>query len=304
MSYVQQKRPQRNHPNRNRWRLQPATKDSSWTVSKIITFLLLVVLAVLTFFPFYWMYVLMTHNSGTIFSAPPPLWFGDQLRNNWQTLFSVLPFGRNMLNSVIIASVATATSLMFNSLGGYALAMYDFKFKRVMFAIIMVTFLIPPILNLIPFAITMRLLGWINDPWFKGLWVPGMASAFGIFFMRQFFASSMSKELMDAGSIDGASEFRIFWSIGLPLVRPGLATLGLITFIGSWNSFLFPLIIYTKRELYPVPLAIRSIQGTAATTDWSVVVLSSALAVTPLLIVFFLASRQIIEGLSQGAVKG
>jgi multiple sugar transport system permease protein len=193
---------------------------------------------------------------------------------------------------------------MFNSLGGYALAMYDFKFKRVMFAIIMVTFLIPPILNLIPFAITMRLLGWINDPWFKGLWVPGMASAFGIFFMRQFFASSMSKELMDAGSIDGASEFRIFWSIGLPLVRPGLATLGLITFIGSWNSFLFPLIIYTKRELYPVPLAIRSIQGTAATTDWSVVVLSSALAVTPLLIVFFLASRQIIEGLSQGAVKG
>lgn len=273
-------------------------------LSRIVLIALLSILAALTFFPFYWMYVLMTHGRDTIFSAPPPLWFGDDLKANWDALLTALPFGRNMLNSLFIASIATVTSLVFNSLGGYALAMYDFKFKGFLFGIILATFLIPQILNLIPFAIMMRFLGWINDPWFKGLWVPGMATAFGIFLMRQFFASSMPRELMDAARIDGASEFRTFWSIGLPLVRPGLATLGLITFIGSWNNFLFPLVIYNQRELYPVPLAIRSIQGQAATTDWGAVVLSSALAVTPLVIVFFIASRQIIEGLSQGAVKG
>ena len=273
-------------------------------VSKAIMFIVLVLLALLTFFPFYWMYVLMTHNSGTIFSAPPPLWFGGDLVKNYQDLLDVLPYWRNLWNSLWLGVVATLTSLVLNSLGGYALAMYEFRFKRLIFGIILATFLIPAILNLIPFALIVRFFGWFNDPLYKALWVPGMASAFGIFMMRQFFASSMSTSLMDAARIDGASEFRTFWSIGLPLVRPGLATLGLITFIGSWNGFLFPLVAMNKKELYTVTLAIRSIQGTAATTDWAVVVFASALTVTPLVIIFFFASRQIIEGLSQGSVKG
>ena len=273
-------------------------------IPRIIMIIILTILALLTFFPFYWMYVLMTHSSTTIFSAPPPLWFGDQFMANYESLMAALPYWRNIFNSLWLGVVVTLTSLILNSLGGYALAMYDFKFKGFIFGIIMGTFLIPAILNLIPFAIIVRFFGWFNDPFYKALWIPGMASAFGMFMMRQFFASSMSTSLMDAARIDGASEFRTFWSIGLPLVRPGLATLGLITFIGSWNSFLFPLVAMNKRELYTVTLAIRSIQGTAATTDWAVVVFASALAVTPLLIVFFLASRQIIEGITQGSVKG
>ena len=270
--------------------------------TKILLFVALVLLALATIFPFYWMYILMTHNRDTIFTAPPPLLFGDDLARNYDALLAAVPFWNSMWNSVYIGVLATATTLFFCSLGGFALAMYDFKFKKQIFGFIMATFLMPGILNLIPFFLIIDFLGWINEP--KALWIPGMASAFGIFMMRQFFASSMAKDLMDAARIDGASEFRIFWSIGLPLVRPGLATLGLITFIGKWNEFLGPLVVLRGEEVMTVPLALRSLQGLAATTDWGAVILGSALAVTPLLLLFFLASRQIIEGLTQGAIKG
>ncbi len=264
--------------------------------------LALLLLAFLTVFPFYWMYILMTHSRTTIFTAPPPLTFGTELMRNYEALLAAAPFWRSMWNSVYLGVVSTATALFFCSLGGFALSMYDFKYKKQVFTFIMATFLMPGILNLIPFFLTIQFLGWINQP--KSLWIPGMATAFGIFMMRQFFASSMPKELMDAARIDGASEFRIFWSIGLPLVRPGLATLGLITFIGSWNNFLGPLVVLRGQDVMTVPLALRSLQGLAATTDWGAVILGSALAVTPLLLIFFLASRQVIEGLTQGAVKG
>jgi len=273
------------------------------TPTHLLLLLLLVILALLTIFPFYWMYILATHNRDTIFTAPPPLWFGDDLRRNYDALLAAMPFWRNIWNSVYLGVMATVTSLFFCSLGGFALAMYDFRFKRQIFGFILVTLMIPGLINLIPFFLIIKFLGWLNTP--RSLWVPGMATAFGIFLMRQFFASSMPRELMDAARIDGASEFRIFWSIGLPLVRPGLATLGLITFIGSWNNFLGPLVVLrSSKEIYTVPLALRSLQGLAATTDWGAVILGSALAVTPLLILFFLASRQVIEGITQGAVKG
>jgi multiple sugar transport system permease protein len=269
---------------------------------KILVIVALLLLALATIFPFYWMYILMTHNRDTIFGAPPPLTFGDDLRRNYEALLAAVPFWRSMWNSLYLGVITTVTALFFCSLGGFALSMYDFRFKRQIFTIIMATFLMPGILNLIPFFLIIQAFGWINEP--KSLWVPGMATAFGIFMMRQFFASSMPRELMDAARIDGASEFRIFWNIGLPLVRPGLATLGLITFIGSWNNFLGPLVVLRGEEVMTVPLALRSLQGLAGTTDWGAVILGSALAVTPLLLLFFLASRQIIEGLTQGAVKG
>jgi multiple sugar transport system permease protein len=277
-------------------------KKPGTLATRILLLIALLLLAFATVFPFYWMYILMTHNRDTIFTAPPPLTFGDDFKRNYDALLSAVPFWRSMWNSLYLGVVATATALFFCSLGGFALAMYDFKYKKQIFGFIMATFLMPGILNLIPFFLIIQALGWINEP--KALWVPGMATAFGIFMMRQFFASTMAKDLMDAARIDGATELRIFWSVAMPLVRPGLATLGLITFIGSWNNFLGPLVVLRGKEVMTVPLALRSLQGLAATTDWGAVILGSALAVTPLLLIFFLASRQIIEGLTQGAVKG
>lgn len=270
-------------------------------VRKALLLLLLVALALLTIFPFYWMFVLATHTRETIFSAPPPLWFGDDLERNYGALLDVLPFWRNIWNSVYIAVMATVTTVFFCSLGGFGFAMYDFRGKNVMFGFVLVSLMIPQLLNIIPYYLIIDFLGWLNEP--KAIWFPGMANAFGIFLMRQYIASTMPSTLMDAARIDGASEFRIYRSIVLPLVRPALATLGLLTFINQWNNFLGPLVILRSRDSYTIPLALRSLQG-LVNTDWGAVMLGTALAVLPLLILFVLASRQVIEGLVAGSVKG
>ena len=247
------------------------------------------------------MNILGTHNTSEIYSSPPPLWFGDDLRPNYESMLDQVPFWRSAWNSVYIAVMATVTTLFFCSLGGFGFAMYDFRFKNVLFGFVVATLMIPASLNIIPYFIIVKLFGWIDQA--RALWVPGMASAFGIFLMRQFIASSIPRELMDAARIDGASEFRIYWSVVLPLVRPALGTLGLITFIGSWNNFLIPLIILKQDQTYTLPVTLRNLQGLYS-TDWGAVMLAAALTVLPLLIVFVFASRQVIEGLTQGAVKG
>ena len=277
------------------------TRAPSAALRKLVLYALLIILAALTLFPFYWMFVLATHAQTDIFSAPPPLWFGDHLISNYEALTARLPFLRNIWNSVYIALMATLTTLFFCSLGGFGFAMYAFRFKKQLFATLVVSLMIPPLLGIIPYYLIIQELGWLDTP--RAVWFPGMASAFGIFFMRQYIASAISRELMDAARIDGASEFRIYWNIVVPLIRPGLATLGLLTFIGQWNNFLGPLIVLNSRENYTVPLALRTLQGQIQ-TDWGAVLFGTALAVVPLLIIFAFASRQVIEGLTAGSVKG
>lgn len=271
------------------------------TLKRVLLYLLLTILALLTLFPFYWMFVLATQAQTDIFSAPPPLWFGEHAMRNYEALLARLPFLRNMWNSIYIALMATVTTLFFCSLGGFGFAMYEFRFKKQLFAVLIASLMIPPLLGLIPYYLIIQGLGWLNEP--RAIWFPGMASAFGIFLMRQYIASSISKELMDAARIDGAREFRIYWSIVLPLIRPGLATLGLLTFIGQWNNFLGPLIVLSSRDRFTVPLALRTLQGQIQ-TDWGAVIFGTALAVIPLLIIFAFASRQVIDGLTAGSVKG
>ncbi len=268
---------------------------------RLTTALLLILMAIITVLPFYLMFVWATHDRSTIFTAPPPFWFSDKLGSNLEALTQDVPFYRNMWNSVYIAVLATVTKLFFCSLGGFAFALYEFKGKKLLFGIVIASLLLPSLLNIIPHFLVIDLIGWLDTP--RALWVPGMADAFGIFLMRQFIASTISRELMDAARIDGASEFRIFWSISVPLIRPGMATLGLLTFIGMWNSFMGPLVLLRSRDTYTLPLALRSLQGLVS-TDWGAVMVGTALAVLPLFIIFFLASRQVIEGLTAGSVKG
>ena len=270
-------------------------------IGQFVLYVVLIALALLTLFPFYWMFVLATHTQSSILSAPPPMWFGEFLERNYNTLIGRLPFLRNIWNSVYIALMATVTTMFFSSLAGFAFAMYEFRFKRALFSLLITSLLIPPLLGIIPYYLIIQYLGWLNTP--RALWVPAMASAFGIFLMRQYVASSMPRELLDAGRIDGASEFRIYWSIALPIIRPGLATLGMLTFIGSWNNFLGPLVVLNQRESYTIPVALRTLQGQIQ-TDWGAILTGTALAVLPLLIIFIFASKQVIEGLVAGSVKG
>ncbi|PYE54625.1 carbohydrate ABC transporter permease [Deinococcus yavapaiensis] len=282
-------------------RPKPRRRGAVKPLSRGAAYLLLALGAILTIAPFYFMFVFATHDRSEIFQLPPPVWFGDDTAKNYQSLLERVPFWRSLWNSFYLAFISTATTLFFCSLAGYAFAMYNFKGREFLFGIVLATLLIPTALNIVPYALIMQALGWIDTP--RALWVPGMAGAFGIFLMRQYIGSAIPKELMEAGRIDGATEFGIYRRIILPLCGPALGTLGLITFINSWNSFVGPLIIFRSPETYTAPLLLRSLQA-VANTDWGALMVGVALTVLPLLVIFVFASRQLIEGLTSGSLKG
>jgi len=166
---------------------------------------------------------------------------------------------------------------------------------------VLTSMMLPSFLNMIPTFMVVNALGWIDQP--RALYVPGAAGALGIFMMRQYIGSAIPRELIDAGRMDGCGEFRIFRSIVLPLLGPALGTLGLITFISSWNNFIAPLVVMRSAEHYTVPLALRSMQS-PNNTEWGALMAGSAIAVLPLLIAFVFSARRLVAGLTAGAVRG
>jgi len=250
--------------------------------------------------PFYFMFVFATHSRTEIFSLPPPLFFGDDFFNNLKILTERLPFWRNLGWSLYVALASTALTLLFCSMGGYAFGLFEFRFKNPLFALVMGTMLLPSFMNMIPTFMIMDALGWIDQP--RALYIPGAASAFGIFLMRQFVVSAIPRDLIEAARMDGCSEFGIYFRIVLPLLKPALGTLGLITFIASWNNFMGPLIVMRSPDMYTLPLALRSLQS-PVDTEWGALMTGSAIATVPLLLLFAVSSRQLISGLTAGAVK-
>jgi len=256
--------------------------------------------ALLMLAPFYVMFVFATHAREDIFKLPPPLFFGGNLMLNIEILTSRVPFWRNLGWSLYVALASTALTLLFCSMAGYAFALFEFRYKKALFGLVMATMLLPSFMNMIPTFMIMDLLGWIDQP--RALYLPGAASAFGIFLMRQFVGTSVPRDLVEAARLDGAGEFSIYLRIVLPLLRPALGTLGLITFIASWNNFIGPLIVMRSPEMYTLPLALRSLQS-PVDTEWGALMAGSAIATVPLLLLFALTSRQLIAGLTAGAVK-
>ena len=250
--------------------------------------------------PFYFMFVFATHSRTEIFSLPPPVFFGDDFFNNLKILTERMPFWRNLGWSVYVALASTALTLLFCSMAGYAFGLFEFRFKKALFGLVMGTMLLPSFMNMIPTFMIMDVLGWIDQP--RALYIPGAASAFGIFLMRQFVTTSVPKDLVEAARMDGCSELGIYWRIVLPLLKPAMGTLGLITFIASWNNFIGPLIVMRSPEMYTLPLALRSLQS-PVNTEWGALMTGSAIATIPLLVLFALSSRQLISGLTAGAVK-
>jgi multiple sugar transport system permease protein len=250
--------------------------------------------------PFYFMFVFATHSRTEIFSLPPPMFFGDSFFDNLKILTDRMPFWRNLGWSLYVAIASTVLTLLFCSMGGYAFALFDFKYKNALFGLVMGTMLLPSFMNMIPTFMIMDVLGWIDQP--RALYIPGAASAFGIFLMRQFVTTSIPKDLIEAARMDGCSEMGIFMRIVLPLLKPALGTLGLITFIASWNNFIGPLIVMRSPDMYTLPLALRSLQS-PVDTEWGALMTGSAIATLPLVILFVISSKQLISGLTTGAVK-
>ena len=250
--------------------------------------------------PFYFMFVFATHSRTEIFSLPPPMFFGDDFFNNLKILTERIPFWRNLGWSLYVALASTALTLLFCSMAGYAFAMFNFPWKNALFALVMATMLLPSFMNMIPTFMIMDLLGWIDQP--RALYLPGAASAFGIFLMRQFVSTSRPRDLIEAARMDGCSELGIYARIVVPLLKPAMGTLGLITFIASWNNFIGPLVVMRSPDMYTLPLALRSLQS-PVNTEWGALMTGSAIATIPLIVLFMISSRQLISGLTAGAVK-
>jgi multiple sugar transport system permease protein len=272
-----------------------STTRGTWAAYAIVGAGALLMLA-----PFWFMFVFATHSRTEIFSLPPPSWFGDDLLANLKILGERIPFWRNLGWSLYVALMSTGLTLLFCSMGGYAFAMFEFRFKKPLFALVLGTMLLPSFMSMIPTFMIMDALGWIDQP--RALYIPGAASAFGIFLMRQYVLSAVPRELIEAARMDGCGELSIYARIVLPLLKPALGTLGLVTFISSWNNFIGPLVVLRSPENYTLPLALRSLQS-PADTEWGALMAGAAVAVLPLLVLFALASRQLIAGLTVGAVK-
>ena len=261
----------------------------------------MIVGVLVTIFPFVWVAMMGTHTRSEIYSSPPPFYFGDNLISNYERLLEIMPFWLVLWNSLYVSILGTVGAVFFCSMCAYGFFAYRFRGRNVIFGIMIASMMVPPVLTLIPFFLTVRFLG-ILDTHFA-LWFPGVANAFGIFLIRQYMTSSITRDLLDAAKVDGASDFQIYWSVVLPLIKPALATLAIVMFIGLWNNFLTPLIVLSTPDKYVLTLALRSVQS-LANSPWGAIMLGTFLSMVPLLVAFLFFSKQMMAGLTAGAVKG
>ncbi|BAC69470.1 sugar ABC transporter permease [Streptomyces avermitilis] len=263
--------------------------------------LVLVIGLLLSVFPFYWAVIMSTHSSTEIFSYPPKLLPGSHFLENVRHLFDNVDFFGSMANSLLVAGSVTVLVLFLDSLAAFVFAKFHFPGRRVLFALMMAIFMVPAQLQAIPQFVIMAKLGWIGS--MTALVVPAAANAFGIFWMRQYMQSAIHDELLDASKLDGAGFLRQYWHVALPVVRPGLAFLGIFTFMGQWNDYAWPLIALTNPDNVTLQVALSQLNGVHGTTDYGMVMTGALLALVPLLIVFAIGARQIIADLGKGAIR-
>ena len=256
----------------------------------------------LSAFPFYWAVIMSTHTSSEIFSYPPKLLPGSHFTENVRHLFDTVDFFGSMANSLLVATVVTFLVLFLDSLAAFVFAKFDFPGRNALFALLMLIFMVPAQMAAIPQFVIMAKLGWIGS--MTSLIVPAAANAFGIFWMRQYMRGAIHDELLDASRLDGANFLRQYWHVALPVVRPGLAFLGIFTFMSQWNDYAWPLIALTNPDNVTLQVALSQLNGTHGTTDYGMVMTGAVLALIPLLIVFAVGARQIIGDLAKGAVRG
>ncbi|GAD00899.1 carbohydrate ABC transporter permease [Agarivorans albus] len=270
-------------------------------VGTIGFYVFLVLCAFLSIFPFIWSSILSTRTRTEIFSSELSLALGNALFENYQSLVDTLPFWTSMLNSFYVTGLGTVVSILFCSMGGYAFAIYKFRGKNFIFGTMVASMMVPPILGLIPYYMIVQFLGLLNTH--VALWLPFTATPFAIFLVRQYVVSSIPRELIESARIDGAGEWSIYFRIALPLMKPVLGTVAIVQFVFFWNNFLGPLVILSSQDKYVVTLALRTVQG-LPNTPWGAVMLGTTISILPIVTFYLFASRQMISGLTSGAVKG
>jgi multiple sugar transport system permease protein len=251
--------------------------------------------------PFLWMVLGSLKPEADFLRNPPTFLPSQPTPDAYGRLFDQLDFPRFFFNSSVIALAVTVGNLVFCPMLGYALAKLPWHGKRVIMALVLVTLMVPAGITLIPNFILMSGLGLVNT--YPGLILPFLAGPFGVFLMRQYMLG-VPNELLEAARIDGANEFRIFWSVALPMATPVLATLAILTFLGNWNSFLYPLVMAQEPQMYTLPVALATFATGQYQADHGMLMAGSVVLVVPVLIVFILFQRWITEGIATTGLKG
>jgi multiple sugar transport system permease protein len=266
-----------------------------WWLYVILTIGVVAVVA-----PFVWMVLGSFKTQGELLQSPPTWWPEKVTLDNYTQLFSRLNFKQYFFNSTVVAATVTAGNLIFCSMLGYALAMLDFKGKKALFTVVMTTLMIPGVVTFVPLFVLVANIGLINT--LPGLILPFLVTPFGVFLMRQFFLG-LPRDLLDAGRVDGAGELRIFRQIFMPLAGPALATLGILTFLGSWNNFLWPLVVAQQETTYTLPVALALYSTGQNSTQYGLLLAGATVVVLPVLIVFLVFQRRFIEGIATTGIK-
>jgi multiple sugar transport system permease protein len=233
-------------------------------------------------------------------SLPPPLWPAEPTWENYRELFTRLNLGRYFLNSLGVSLAITASALLLNSMAGYAFAKLRFRGRDRLFTLLLAALVVPLQVVMLPLFLLLKELGLINTYW--AVIIPSMATIYGIFLVRQY-CLSIPDSLLDAARVDGAGEARVFFSIVLPLIRPVLVTLGIFTFLGAWNDFMWPLIVLTGNDRYTLPVAL-AILSSEHVQDAELMMAGSVVTMLPALALFAVLQRQLIGGIMMGGVKG
>jgi len=250
--------------------------------------------------PFLWMLLSSFKPEGEIRRVPPSWWPEHFTLGNYDRLFNQLDFPRYFGNSVLVALLVTVGNLLFCSALGYALAKLPFPGRRALFAVVLGTLMVPGMVLFVPQFVLVSNLNLVNT--YAGLVLPFLAGPFGVFLMRQFLLS-IPDELIEAARVDGAGELRIFWRVVLPLCRPALATLGILTFLASWNNFLWPLVVATTEDKYTLPVALALYSVGQNRLQFGLALAGAVVVVLPVLVVFVILQRHFLRGIATTGLK-
>ncbi|MEU6424253.1 carbohydrate ABC transporter permease [Microbispora sp. NPDC046973] len=252
-------------------------------------------------FPLYWMFVVATTDTATATNLPPEIVPGGNFFHLAGLVFSTVPFVRSIVNSLIVAGTIGVGQAILCALAGFAFAKLRFRGRDPLFLLVVLTMTVPTQLAIVPQYMIISSLGWVDT--LQALIVPGLANAFGIFWMRQHMANAISDEILQAARIDGATTWQIFWRIAFPLVRPAAFVLGLLGFVYAWNDFLWPFVVLKSPEMYTVQIAIKALQNSFS-IDLGLAMSGSFLATLPLIVLFVFVGRRMVAGIMDGAFKG
>jgi cellobiose transport system permease protein len=276
-------------------------KRTKWQKVSITGYLALTIMALLSMFPFYWMFIVASNGTEEVSKIPPALLPGPRFWTVIQHVYEVIDFNVALWNTFVVGMIVAVAQVLFSALAGFAFAKLNFKGRRGLILFVIGTMMLPSQLGIIPLYMLVSGFGWIDS--LNALIVPALVTAFGVFWMRQVIDAQVPNEMLEAASIDGAGVLRIYWNIVLPIIRQSGFVLGLFSFLATWNDFLWPNLVLQSPGSFTVQVAVQQLKASYF-IDYALNLGGAFMATAPLLLLFVFVGRRLVSGVMDGAVKG